>query len=204
MPLKFCGSCIAFAMQFAIIFEYSVSACYGPLSFPKVYFLFTEYQISSENVNIEFWIRKKNKMDLLQSEARIWIWLRYLGPLDLRTFGPLPFSTTSSYFLLPPSISSSNFFVPPPTLSYLLLSLPLLCQITSDLCYSSQKSFLSGGWWCWVTFQLLLQAPGPGLWEFWNRPWDLKFLEFIWRPRPELDNITSQNFYQLYLLFEEH
>ena len=46
-----------------------------------------------------------------------------LKPLDLGTFGPLPFSTTSSYFLFLPLTPTSSYFICT-TSSYLILPHP--------------------------------------------------------------------------------
>ena len=101
-----------------------------------------------------------------------------LGLFAFRTLEPLPYSTTSSHFLLPPPMSSSYFFLPPPTFSYRFGM--------GGWCYSAQKSFMVGG------IAIILQAPGPGLLEIWDRPWDLRLLEFNWRwPGPKLENNAS-------------
>ena len=69
-----------------------------------------------------------------------------LGLLDFRTFEPLPSSTTSSYFLLPPPISS-----------YTLLPLLLLSLPTST-------------WFDWVWFGLVWFGMG-GSDDYWVHVW---------------------------------
>ena len=123
------------------------------MAFPNTFCGFHDQSLS-----LSLLILSHNKMDLLYSQARIWIWLwdvlvlwtlgpwilGTLGPLDLRTLGletfwPLPSSTTSSYFLLP--LTSLVWFgmVKYGGRGWLLRSHVKIFQ-----CYFTQKSFMVG------------------------------------------------------------
>ena len=125
-------------------------------------------------INYSKWI-SYNKNTYKQS--RIWsCWLDW-NNVEIWTWHLLILSLASSHTLLHPSIS---FF-------FLLLWFGMRggCQMTSEfLCEEISllfhlEKFYGCGWR--VALQLYLQAPGPGLLEIWNRPWDLRLLEFTWR-----------------------